>query len=131
VLLTLDVNDYFAARLSSASAAQGDLHSRVENARQFSVSALWTFYAATLLALGVLRRFALLRWVALLMLAGVAAKVASLDASFYAASWHVPFFNHTFMAFALLVGALAFGARLYARARGVDDSERAVAALLA
>jgi uncharacterized membrane protein len=130
VLLTLDVNDYFAARLSTAGAGAGDLRARVENAREFSVSALWTIYAATLLALGVLRRFALLRWVALLLLAAVTAKVAAVDASFYAAAWHVPFFNHTFAAFAVLVAALAFGARLYARAAGLEENERAVAAVL-
>ncbi|MGH9928881.1 MAG: DUF2339 domain-containing protein [Pyrinomonadaceae bacterium] len=122
-LLSLDLNDYFAARLSQSGAAQTGLHAPIESARQFSISALWTVYAATTLALGVLRRFALLRWGGLLLLLAAIGKVVALDSSFYAASWHLPVFNSTFMAYALLVAALAFGAWLYERAPSGAEPE--------
>ncbi len=125
-LLSLDLNDYFAARVSQNGAAQTGLHAPIENARQFSVSALWTLYAATTLALGVLRRFTLLRWGGLLLLLAAIGKVVALDSAFYAASWHLPVFNQTFMAYALLVAALAFGAWLYERAPGAAEPERQV-----
>jgi uncharacterized membrane protein len=125
-LLSLDVNDYFAGRLSQSGAAPADLPGRIENARQFSISALWTLYAATTLALGVLRRFALLRWGGLLLLAAAIGKVVALDSVFYAASWRLPVFNETFMAYALLVAAVAYAAWLYERAPSADEPERRV-----
>jgi uncharacterized membrane protein len=125
-LLSLDMNDYFAARLSRSGGVQADLQGRIENARQFSISVLWTLYAATTLALGVLRRFALLRWGGLLLLLAAISKVVILDSVFYAASWHLPVFNQTFMAYALLVAALAFAAWLYGRAPSADETERRV-----
>jgi len=51
-------------------------------------------------------------------------KVLVIDSTFYAAWWHLPLLNQTFMAYALLVAALAFSAWLYGRAQGVDESER-------
>jgi uncharacterized membrane protein len=121
-LLSLDMNDYFAARLSQ-NATHADLYARIENGRQFSITVLWALYAATTLALGVLRRFALLRWGGLLLLLAAIGKVISLDSAFYAASWHLPVFNQTFMAYALLVAVLAFAAWLYGRTPGDDEPE--------
>ena len=97
-LLSLDLNDYFAARLSPSGVAPIDLHAPLENARQFSITALWTLYATTTLALGVLRRFALLRWGGLLLLLAAIGKVVAIDSTFYSAPWHLPVFNQTFMA---------------------------------
>lgn len=122
-LLTLDLNAYFTARLSPSGAAPGDIRGPIENARQFSISTLWTVYAATILALGVLRRFALLRYAGLLLLLAAIGKVVVLDSAFYAASWHLPMLNQTFMTYALLVSALAFAAWLYGRA-GADEPEQ-------
>jgi uncharacterized membrane protein len=122
-LLSLDMNDYFAARLSRSGGAQTDLQGRIENARQFSISVLWTLYAATTLALGVLRRFALLRWGGLLLLLAAIIKVVTLDSVFYAASWHLPVFNQTFLVYALLVAALAFAAWLYGRPPVAGEAE--------
>ena len=70
-LLSLDVNDYFNSRLPGAGAG-GGTRARVEESRQFSLTALWVIYAATTFALGVLRRFVVLRWIALLLLAAAA-----------------------------------------------------------
>lgn len=120
-LLTLDLNDYFAARLSVATHA---VRGPIENARQFSISLLWILYASTILALGVLRRSMLLRWGGLTLLLAVIGKVVVLDSAFYAAWWHLPVLNTTFLVYALLVGALAFAAWLYGRAPGKDEPEQ-------
>lgn len=122
-LLSLDLNDFFVARLSQSGVAGTNLHMSIENSRQFSISALWTLYAATTLALGVLRRFTLLRVGGLLLLATAIVKVVAFDSGFYGASWHLPIFNQTLMAYALLVGTLAFAAWLYKRE---EESERSV-----
>jgi uncharacterized membrane protein len=122
-LLTLDLKDYFTARLSQLGVAQADFRGPIENARQFSISTLWTVYAATTLALGVLRRSALFRWGGLLLLLAAIGKVVVLDSAFYAAWWHLPVLNLTFMTYALLVAVLAFAAWLY-RAPGADEPEQ-------
>jgi uncharacterized membrane protein len=50
-------------------------------AQHLSISILWTCYAAMLIALGLFRRSALLRWQALVLLGIVVAKVFSIDLS--------------------------------------------------
>ena len=125
-LLSVDINDYFTARLSRSAPELGNLQAQIENARQFSISVLWTLYAATMLALGLLRRSKLLRWGGLLLLLTAIGKVVILDSTYYAAWWHFPVFNQTFMAYALLVAVLAFGARLYGRPASADESESRV-----
>lgn len=120
-LLSLDINDYFASRMSNSTA---DIIGPIENARQFSISVLWMLYAATIFAIGALRRSVVLRWGGLVLLLVAISKVLVVDSAFYAASWHLPLFNQTFMAYALLVAALAFSAWLYGRAPGVDERER-------
>ena len=125
-LLSLDVNDYFNARLGGAAGVAADVRGRTDNARLFSFTALWAFYGATALALGLLRRITLLRFGALLLLAA-ACSVAVFNSIFYAATWHVPVFNHTFMGYAALIFALAACARFYTRFGGADAGERAFA----
>jgi uncharacterized membrane protein len=123
-LLSVDLNDYFTARLSPSATGSTSLHEQIENARQFSISVLWTLYAATMMALGLLRRSLLLRWGGLLVLLTAIGKVVVIDSTYYAASWHFPVFNQTFMAYALLVAVLAFGGRLYGREASANESER-------
>src|SRR5437870_5234848 len=103
-----------------------NVQAEIENARQFSISVLWTLYAATMLALGLLRRSRLLRWGGLLLLLTAIGKVVVIDSTYYAASWHFPVFNQTFIAYALLVAVLAFGGRLYGREACANESERRV-----
>lgn len=139
VLLTLDLSDYFARQKALAGAqAAGFASSRIENARQFSLSALWTIYGAALLTYGFRRAFRALRYAGLVLLVLATVKVLTVDLSFYAAPWHAPLVNQTFMAFALLVAAYAVAARLYARdaarvgerAGHVGAEERSVAPAL-
>ncbi|MDQ3651146.1 MAG: DUF2339 domain-containing protein [Acidobacteriota bacterium] len=130
-LLSLDINDYFEqriARLASGMAGTAEevagALGRLENTRQFSLSAMWTFYGATLLVLGVVRRFKPLRGVGLLLIALTILKLLALDITYYDAAWHTLVFNQTFVALALMVMALAAVARSYARADGIDEKER-------
>jgi hypothetical protein len=97
-LLSVDLNDYFTARLSNSATELTNLNEQIEGARHFSISVVWTLYAATMLALGLLRRSRLWRWGGLLVLLTAVGKVVVLDSSYYAASWHFPLFNQTFMA---------------------------------
>ena len=131
VLLTLDLSDYFERqKVATGGAAADSAWRRIENARQFSLSAVWTIYGATLLAYGVRRGLRALRYAALALLIAATAKALSLDLQFYAAPWHVPVFNQTFMAFALLVAAYALAARLYARDTRGAEEERSVVPVL-
>ncbi|HWS54553.1 MAG TPA: DUF2339 domain-containing protein, partial [Pyrinomonadaceae bacterium] len=134
VLLTQDLNDYFERRQSAAAAAGGSAGGageyfygdRLDNARQFSLTALWTIYGATTLAFGARRGPAWARFAGLGLLAVATLKAFVLDLPFYAAPWHFPVFNQTFTAFALLVAAYALAARLYARSDRVSATERAL-----
>jgi len=126
-LLSLDLNDYFSAGASKSGPAS---HAAIENAKQFSITVLWTIYATTILAVGLRRRSKLLRWGGLVLLLVAIGKVLVVDSAFYAASWHLPLFNHTFMAYMLLVAALAFSAWLYRRARDVDEAEQLIVPIL-
>jgi uncharacterized membrane protein len=77
-----------------------------------------------MLAVGVLRRSVLLRWGGLLLLLAAIGKIVAFDSAFYAAWWHLPVFNLTFMTYSLLVAVLAFAAWLYGRAPGANEPEQ-------
>ena len=126
-LLTLDVDDYFKQSLSRVASEKPADSGWVGNTRQFSLTVVWTFYGATALVLGLLRRLRLLRYGALALLFAAAVKVLVIDTGYYDAAWHVPVFNQTFMAYALLVLALGCCARFYGSARHLDESEREAA----
>ncbi len=128
-LLTLDLDEYFTRRALAAARADEGFHltaasRRLHNARLFSISALWTIYGATTLAYGVRRGRVFLRCVGLALLALTTLKVLVIDFTFYAEAWHVPVFNQTFAAFALLVAAYGFAARLYANSGKIKEEER-------
>jgi uncharacterized membrane protein len=122
-LLTLDLSDYFGRQ---KALSQGLAAERAENARQFSLTALWAIYGGALVAYGVRAGagggFRAARYAGLALLALASVKVLAVDLAFYDAVWHTPVFNHTFMAFALVVGAFAAVVRLYARGAGADEA---------
>ncbi|HYN84291.1 MAG TPA: DUF2339 domain-containing protein, partial [Pyrinomonadaceae bacterium] len=126
-LLTFDTNDYFSSRLAQLAPEDAPRAAWLENARQMSLTALWSVYGAALMALGVARRMILLRLAAALLFLATTLKVVAVDLFYYDEAYHPPVFNQTFLAFALLVAALAFSARLYARAASVGDREREAA----
>jgi uncharacterized membrane protein len=126
-LLSLDLSDYFGWRKAHS---EGLAAERAENSRQLSLSALWSFYGASLVAYGVRRNWRALRYAGFVLLVLTTLKVVALDLTFYAAAWHVPLFNQTFMAFVLLIAAYAFAARLYAREPKLGEERSVVPVLI-
>ncbi|HEY0080339.1 MAG TPA: DUF2339 domain-containing protein [Pyrinomonadaceae bacterium] len=127
-LLTFDVNDYFALRRAALGeqARFGAEGMRLDNTRHFVLTATWTLYATVAIIVGILRRIRALRALSLLLLSAAVCKLLLIDLSFYAESWHTPFFNQTFFAFALVVAALAVLLRAYARSGdSIDKRESA------
>jgi uncharacterized membrane protein len=127
-LLTLDLSDYFGRQ---KALSQGLAAERAENARQFSLTALWAIYGGALAAYGMRSNgFRAARYAGLALLALASVKVLVVDLVFYDAVWHTPVFNHTFMAFALVVGAFAAVVRLYARGQLADEAESVTPVLI-
>ncbi|HEX7317477.1 MAG TPA: DUF2339 domain-containing protein, partial [Pyrinomonadaceae bacterium] len=122
-LLTLDLSDYFGRQ---KALSEGLARERAEGARQFSLTALWSLWAAGLVAYGVRRAQPAARYAGLTLLVVATVKALVVDLTFYEAVWHVPLLNHTFLAFALVVAAYAAAVRLYARGEGLSDEERSV-----
>lgn len=102
--------------------AQGLDYGRLENTKQFVLSAVWTIYGAVALFVGIKRGTQAFRVGALLLLALTIGKVLIVDLSYYDAAWHTLILNQTFATFALLVYALASSARFYSSAKSVDKS---------
>ncbi|HKP72644.1 MAG TPA: DUF2339 domain-containing protein [Pyrinomonadaceae bacterium] len=123
-LLSVDANDYFNARYWAIDADDYAARAAVENARHFTLTVLWTFYALAALVIGVRRRLYPLRFAALAWLAVTGAKLLVFDTEFYNASWHLPLFNPTFAAFAAYVAALWYAGRLYAHSDRIQEHER-------
>jgi uncharacterized membrane protein len=124
-LLTLDLSDYFGRQKALAAGLAAE---QAENARQFSLTALWAIYGTALAAYGMRRGFGAARIAGLALLAVAAIKVLAFDLLYYDAVWHTPVFNHTFMAFVIVVAACAAVVRLYAR--GADEAESVVPVLI-
>lgn len=130
-LLSMDANSYFEQKRALALAAGNfEPHDynlkRLDNSLVLTLTALWSLYGAVALFVGVVRKLVVVRAVALLLLALVAAKVLVIDLWYYDAEWHRTVFNQTFMSFAFVVGALAFAAWLYSRSTTVGQEERVV-----
>jgi len=123
-LLSADANDYFNARLTQIDVDNQAAWMAVDNARQFTLTVLWTFYAAAALVVGIKRRLSVLRYAALIWLVVTGAKILTADAQFYNAAWHLPLLNQTFAAFIAFVLALWYAARLYAQADKIDGREQ-------
>jgi uncharacterized membrane protein len=97
---------------------------RIENTKQFVLSALWTIYGAVTLFIGINRGRRALRIGALLLLLLTTVKVLMVDLPYYDAGWHTLVINQTFAAFALLVFVFAFSASWFSHSEFVDDDER-------
>lgn len=125
-LLSLDLSEYFGLRKAGAEGLEAE---RAENARQFALTALWSVYGAGLVAYGLRRGFRAVRYAGFVLLVLTTLKVFIVDIFFYDAVWHVPLLNQTFLAFAFVVAAYAFAARLYTRAHELGE-ERSVIPVL-
>ncbi|MCA1631563.1 MAG: DUF2339 domain-containing protein [Acidobacteria bacterium] len=135
--LSLETAGYFDRSQAAVAASPGAypdasvVHGNLENTKQLALTFVWTLYACVAFTVGVRRAREWVRYGALGLLAAAGCKIATLDAGFYAATWHTPLFNQTFAAFAVFVGACWYVAHLYAGAEEIDADERrtAVAAL--
>jgi uncharacterized membrane protein len=135
VWLSWDVQDYFnqaRARLPVEGSEDVDPtgRERLNNSNAFALSALWIFYALAALTIGISRNSRVLRLGALFLLGLSVFKVLATDALYHTATWHTLIFNQTFLTFALLTAALAFGAWYYSRSASVDQRERTIAITL-
>ncbi|HKG23393.1 MAG TPA: DUF2339 domain-containing protein [Blastocatellia bacterium] len=124
-LLSIEANDYFERRMFAEGA--GANFDRLDNSRQFTLTALWSVYGAAMMVVGITRKLRLLRYAAFALLSLAALKVIVADLRYYDAAWHVPLLNQTFASFAVLAAALACGAWYYSRSDRVDAQERNIA----
>jgi uncharacterized membrane protein len=122
ILLSIDANDYFEQ--AKAGANSGDQSLSLANTKALTLTGLWAIYGVGALFVGLKRRLKLLRYLALILLAGAIVKVLVVDLNYYAASWHTLILNQTFAAFASIIAALAIGSRFYLRNLDADDEER-------
>src|ERR1041384_895395 len=120
VALTAEVWGHYARVRMEAASQDID---RIENTKQFVLSAVWTIYATVALWLGTKRGTRALRIGALLLLGLTIAKALMVDLFYYDAAWHKLILNPTFATFALLVYALASGSRFYSHGGSVDKEE--------
>jgi uncharacterized membrane protein len=121
IALTTEPIGYFQRAMSSAP--QDELLP-LNNSMHFTLSVIWTIYAAIAISIGFRRNSKSVRIGALLLLAFSTLKILLLDARFYAASWHRLLFNETFAAFAIVVGAMSLAIYLYSRSSDVEPEER-------
>jgi uncharacterized membrane protein len=111
--LSVEVNGHFAAR-SRAANASGDLAARAST-RQFSLTALWSVYAAVALGVAFKRGNKWLRYGSLALLFLVAVKVLAVDL-FQAIPGRTPLLNLTFTAFTAVIAGFAYSYWLVSRA---------------
>lgn len=123
IALSLEVNGYFERFKEGIDLAAFNF-ARIENTKQFALSALWSACGATMLLVGLARGLNTLRFGGLLLLAITTIKVLAIDLRYYDAEWHMLIVNQTFAAFALLIIALACAVWAYSRAKEIDEQER-------
>jgi hypothetical protein len=137
--LSLETLGYFDRSQAAVRASRGVypdafvVHDNLENTKQLALTFVWALYACAAFTVGVRRAREFVRYGALALLAAAGIKIATLDARFYAATWHAPLFNQTFAAFVVFVAACWYVAHLYAGAgggvAGADERRKAMAAL--
>jgi uncharacterized membrane protein len=108
--LTQEVGDYFRRQIAvvpQGAYQQGmsyiDLH-RNDIQRDFTYSALWMLYGSMLMVVGFLRRSALVRWQALILIAATIAKVFIYDVSQLDRGYRIV----SFMVLGVLLMAISF-----------------------
>lgn len=108
--LTQEVGDYFRRQIAvvpHGAYQQGmsyiDLH-RNDIQRDFTYSALWMLYGSMLMVVGFLRRSALVRWQALILIAATIAKVFIYDVSQLDRGYRIV----SFMVLGVLLMAISF-----------------------
>lgn len=118
--LSLEINGHFTAR---QPVDERYLRTSLTSTKQFALTALWSIYGATTLAIGINRGKKWLRIGALGLLALTVFKVLILDL-WDSVDGRMPMVNQTFAAFMIVVAALAYGYILYSRALEMEENLR-------
>jgi uncharacterized membrane protein len=126
IALSLEAIGYYRQAIESAQKLSSPVAeiARLENSLYFSLTAIWTIYAAAAIVIGVQRNSRWTRWGGFLLLGLAATKVLFADATYYAASWHKLVINESFGAFALVIGAMSLAVYYYSRSANVGNDER-------
>ncbi len=110
IALTREVADYFSRQAAGNPLSPGnwkysysDLH-RLDIERDFTFSALWMAYGAMLMVIGFVRRSALVRWQALVLIACTIGKVFVYDVSELDRAYRIV----SFMVLGVLLLAISF-----------------------
>ena len=106
------------------SLASGSDIARLENTKQFALTAVWTIFGATALIVGIRRGSQAVRIASLMLLVLAMGKAITVDLQYYNAEWHTLLINLTFASFALLIFAFAVCVWFYARAEDLPENER-------
>jgi uncharacterized membrane protein len=88
VALTLEASDYFYRQMTLSMDSHAIYHQLLV-ARGFTYSAIWLVYGAALMAIGLWRRSAFVRWQSLLLIAVTIAKVFLYDVSQLGGSYRI------------------------------------------
>ena len=88
VALTLEASDYFYRQMSLSMDSRSIYHQLLV-ARGFTYSAIWLVYGAALMAIGLWKRSAFVRWQSLLLIAVTIAKVFLYDVSQLGGSYRI------------------------------------------
>ena len=120
--LNQEIINYFDRRvvgLGRYQAAPWDAVQAAINAKHLSMTYLWSVYGAGVLAIGLWRRLAAVRWGGLAILALAALKLMAFDTFMTAVvpERFVPFINVHFPAFVLVIGLMLAFAWWYRRVR--------------
>jgi uncharacterized membrane protein len=124
IAMSAEAIGHFNRALITNSSLESLQYNRLEEAKQFTLSVLWTLYGAAALTLGIKRSSKLLRIGGMILLAFTTAKLIAINLTYYNAAWHTPVFNQMFGAFALMIAAFALSAWLYAKSEIVEGEER-------
>jgi uncharacterized membrane protein len=104
IALTLEVRDFYAHLFSAPGGALVNNWRDISTQRDFTYSALYMLYGAALMGFGFLKRMALLRWQALVLIGATIAKVFIYDLSELSGPLRVL----SFIALGVLLMALSF-----------------------
>jgi uncharacterized membrane protein len=121
IALSLEASGYFTVKMTASEAERAV---SLASSKQFTLTTLWSVYAAALLTIALRRQMRWLRFGALALLVFGTLKVIFIDI-FFAVDGRSPLLNQTFIAFLALIAAIAWSVHVYSRAEGISEKERA------
>jgi uncharacterized membrane protein len=120
IALSLEASGYFEARMSGSDETR---IVQLASSKQFTLTALWSLYAAAAVIVGIRSRWRWLRYGALGLLTLTTFQVLFTALNRHFIDGRAPVFNQTFGAFAFLIAALVCAVWYYSRAEGMGETE--------